>query len=339
VAEDNVYQFDEQVPLQATVKDANGALTNATVVLEVRAPDGTTTTPATTNSSTGIYTAQVQASQKGLWWYSFVVTGTVNAVEQNSFYVEQRYSQTAGVGIDPLALTTLEDARDYVFRDVRDDSQDRELVRLINAYSRSIYKYTQREWLPQTAAATRIIEYLGDGFLSLAPYEARTVTGVTLYTDLPTASQVALIQGSSTVEGQWRLGPRGATPEGTYLWLDIPRTYMTGLYGGQPTIVDGDYIPYGYARPRHSFQVSVTGDWGVATTLAGVPSDVQLACLIAVKDAFENPAGFPAGQFGAESFTEEAPDSRGDYYQAGNLSAETRLMLTPYRRASGYVFA
>lgn len=64
----------------------NAANPTATTII-VRAPDGTTSTPAPANPSTGTFTAQVSATQSGEWLWRAVGTGAVQAAGQSSFYV------------------------------------------------------------------------------------------------------------------------------------------------------------------------------------------------------------------------------------------------------------
>lgn len=87
----NAYDVGALVTLTGTFRNAAGVLTDATaVVCTVRDPTGTRTTPTVTHASTGVYTATVDLTNAvaGLWWYRFAGTGTAQAAEENSFYVE-----------------------------------------------------------------------------------------------------------------------------------------------------------------------------------------------------------------------------------------------------------
>jgi hypothetical protein len=340
VAEDNLYQPGDVVPLEATFTNAAGTPTNTTVTLTVRDPSGSMSTPAPTNLSAGVYHydyALAANAPEGVWEYIFAGTGTVTAAERKTFVVEP---VSLLARLDSNALVTLADVRGFVFRDPLDNRQDRELVERINEYSRAVMRYTGREWLPQTTAATRSFSYDGGGFLSFAPFEARTVTSVSLFTDQPSVGQVTLTAPGGSVEGQWRLFPPNKSEEGTYFGIDLP------MLGRTPRFVDGDpWWGTGWSFPSVYFRgrtnATVTGDWGVATSLAGVPSDVQLAVKIAIKDAYTNPAGFSSGDIsGGGSFTEEPIDSgAGSSVQFANLPYEARALLEPYRRTQAYVFA
>jgi len=328
---DTVYQPGDVWPLRAEIRDANGALTDATVTLTVRDPAGGVTTPSPVHASTGVYTwnfafpTSPSATQYGVWEAIFSASGAVTATTRFTSVLER---QSLTSRLSATALTTLADAREFVFRDVTDNTNDDELIRLINAYSAAVFRYTRREWLPQSTAVTRLFAYDGGGYLSFDRYDARSVTAVTMFTDQPSTGQVALTAADSVTEGQWRLYPRNGTTEGTYLGLDLPAVGWRGYFYSYPSQ---------YLSGPVGFQVSVTGNWGVAADLSGVPDDVKLACLIAVADAYRNPEGLETRDIGELSFTEEpvAPGSPGT--QARNLPPEARALLYPYRRGGAGV--
>lgn len=91
MATPNSYDIGSLVQVTGTFKNASGVLTDpSTVVCTVEDPAGNVTTPATTKQSTGIWYAQIDltGAVAGLWWYRFAGTGTCQAAEENSFYVE-----------------------------------------------------------------------------------------------------------------------------------------------------------------------------------------------------------------------------------------------------------
>lgn len=340
MATDNLYQPGDLVPMEATFKNAAGSPTNTTATLTVRAPDGTATTPTPTNTGAGVYHYDYQLAANappGVWEYIFAGTGTVTAAERKTFVVEP---VSLLARLDANALVSLADVRAFVFRDATDNRQDRELVERINEYSRAVTLYTGREWLPQTSAATRSFTYDGGTFLSMAPFEARTVTAITLFTDQPAVNQVVLTAPGGTVEGQWRLFPSNKTLEGTYLGVYLP------AIGRVPRYIDGDpWRGTGWsftsAYFRNDATLTVTGDWGIATTISGIPSDVQLAVKIAIRDSYQNPVGYASATFAGESYTEEPVTNEmgGGGSWARNLPSESRSLLEPYRREQGFVFA
>lgn len=83
----NTYDKADLVKMQTTIK-VDGVLTApTTIALSVRWPDGTTTTPALTNPSTGVYYAEVSVTQAGTYSYRFVATGAAQGGDEGSFTV------------------------------------------------------------------------------------------------------------------------------------------------------------------------------------------------------------------------------------------------------------
>lgn len=85
------YDIGDVVKLTGTFRDVDGDLANpTTVTLTVLEPDGTTSTPSASSSSTGIYTATVTIDQSGTWRYRWEGTGDVVTAEEGSFDVRPR---------------------------------------------------------------------------------------------------------------------------------------------------------------------------------------------------------------------------------------------------------
>ena len=86
------YAEGQPVQLSALVRDAAGALANATdVTLTITLPDGTTSTPGVTNppATTGTYTYTYVPTTTGLHGVRWVFTGSnASAPMVDSFYVE-----------------------------------------------------------------------------------------------------------------------------------------------------------------------------------------------------------------------------------------------------------
>jgi hypothetical protein len=91
MATPNEYIPGQVVVLTDTITNpATAALTNdASDTLTVYKPDGTTTSPAVTNMSTGVYSAQITVDQAGWWEYVFKSTGTAAGAGRSRFYVSQ----------------------------------------------------------------------------------------------------------------------------------------------------------------------------------------------------------------------------------------------------------
>jgi len=90
----NVYDVGDLVRVSAVFKNAAGVDTDPTTVsFKFRKPDGTVTTWAVTagqivKDSTGNYHADLAVTNAGEWRHRFIGTGTVTAVEENSFLVK-----------------------------------------------------------------------------------------------------------------------------------------------------------------------------------------------------------------------------------------------------------
>lgn len=217
-------------------------------------------------------------------------------------------------------LSSLGAAREYVLSDQDDPSQDSKLVRLLKAYSRAVANYSRREWIPTVDAEARRLTYNGLGYLTLDPWDLRSIDSIVMFTDLPTAQQRTLDPGSPTVEAEYRLLPAGLTAEGTYRSLSLPPSTPTG----GPFVVDGDIV----YRSASSSEITITGNWGIGF----VPDDVELATLIAVKNAYENPSSFAAGQQGGFSFAEVLDQNTQPLERL--LPPAARALLSPYRRST-----
>jgi hypothetical protein len=82
------YDLGDVVPLGIAITDASGVAANATtVVLTITAPDGTTTTPSVTNSSTGNYDATFTPTQAGRHRINWLATGTNASAWADEFTV------------------------------------------------------------------------------------------------------------------------------------------------------------------------------------------------------------------------------------------------------------
>jgi hypothetical protein len=115
-------------------------------------------------------------------------------------------------------------------------------------------------------AEARVFDYDGSGFIDLDPYDLQELDSVVLYTDRPSAQQVALDAAN------YRLRPTGRSRGGTYLGLDLP----------VPGVREFDY--------GFEWQVTVSGFWGMLE----VPGAVKLACKQWVENIVKNPGSYAA---------------------------------------------
>lgn len=81
------YEFGGTAPLRYEVRDADGELASATVVLTVTSPAAVVSTPTVTATSLGIYDAVVPADEYGPWRYQWVASGALDDVDSGQFYV------------------------------------------------------------------------------------------------------------------------------------------------------------------------------------------------------------------------------------------------------------
>lgn len=143
----NTYDLGDRVPLQHKVYSA-GALTSATVTLTVTEPDGTTTSPTVTTSSTGVYNAIFgPTDQLGPHSYVWSVSGAVpDDVVPGQFAVAARA---------PLAYATLSKLK-LKLGISADTTRDELLVDALQAASRYIDKATGRRFWADTATSAKV---------------------------------------------------------------------------------------------------------------------------------------------------------------------------------------
>jgi hypothetical protein len=88
----NEYDAGAPVTMEVTFRNKAGVAGDpTTVVLTVKAPDGTTSTPSVTNEAAlGAFSAQVSATTEGTWHYRWVGTGNEFAgAREHRFYVRR----------------------------------------------------------------------------------------------------------------------------------------------------------------------------------------------------------------------------------------------------------
>jgi hypothetical protein len=167
------YDVGDAVRLSTTVTDVDGVATAATMALLVTKPDGTTTSPAITSPSTGVYRATVTADQPDTWHYTWTASGAVVAVEHGQFTVTARRTLFA----------SLEDLKRQLNIPATDTTQDDEIRVHLEAANDIV------EWMVGPATPTEVTEtvYASNTDLLLT---RRPVTAVTAITALTHASVV-----------------------------------------------------------------------------------------------------------------------------------------------------
>lgn len=216
--------------------------------------------------------------------------------------------------LEPYALTTLEKAADYLGLDPVADIDDRTLDRLtdtVNSCSAAVLEFASREFAPMVPASdddpavARIFFPSRDGFISLAPYDLRSVESI-------------VIEGSTEPldPSMYTLMPlNGFRWTGTYGWIELkyPRSWFYGY--DWPT-----WTGMRHLRPK----VAITGRWGCKA----IPAVAAKATLIAIFHDWYSPGGFGSTQDGPYSYTEEQDSEP----MSKSLPWEARALLIPHLR-------
>jgi hypothetical protein len=173
-----VIDVGDTVPLSVTITDATGALVNpATIVLTITAPDGTVTTPAPANPSTGVYLYNYVPTMAGRHSYRWQSTGPATA-----------YTDVVNVeAIDPRFIFSLAEARAQLKTSAGNTIGDEEL----RLYLGSVTAIVEDIVGPQTLV-TRTYTTNGGGPTILLHHPPVTIVSVT-------ENGMALTQGSDYV--------------------------------------------------------------------------------------------------------------------------------------------
>jgi hypothetical protein len=209
-----------------------------------------------------VYRIQDIGDQVGTWRIEVTGTGAAAGTDTFQLVVDPRWPSDL---LNTNALTSIENVELMLDRvgsqGSRGDEADdlRWIARLINSFSKTIQDETGRQFMPTENAVTKIFSYDNTGSLGLAPTEARAITTVTAYSDIPGSEEVWTPAYTGGLD-YWAM-PREQTSEGTYLWLEVPRRYYWG---------------------RGDIQVSILGNWGAGV----VPEDVAYVCEAEVANAY-----------------------------------------------------
>lgn len=152
-------------------------------------------------------------------------------------------------------LCTLAGVRSFLQKEAADTGQDAEIGTLITSVSTQIIEYCCREFAPIAAAATRRIR-VDSPFVSLAPYDLRVATTVTLNPE--DASPSVLVANQDYV-----LEPTNAGLGGTYTSIRLASSLSRSS---------------SFCRSFGYSQLDILGDWGFAS----IPVDVAQAAVEAV---------------------------------------------------------
>jgi len=277
------YDLGDSDTFTFTVRDAAGALTNATVTAAFTRPDGTADTTAPANPSTGIYTRVPTLDQSGLWTYRFVATGTVTTAEDGAFVVEANQSATLYVTVPELRSQ---------LADAGTELDLWQLERAVVGTSRAVDDYCARG---ATGAPGRFWRDATPTVRVYAPRDTGTVrtddiataTGLTVKTDTGGDGTFA----TTLAAADYQLEPWNADTDGRP-WRRI-------------SMVSGATLPWHQSRP--TVQVTARFGWPAVPEPVRVAARLKAARLFRRKDSPDGMRGF--GEFGVVRISKfEDPD-------------------------------
>jgi hypothetical protein len=143
------WQVGDAVPIRHIVRDEDGTLTAATMTPTVIAPDGGTTNPSMTATSTGVYDGTIAIDEAGPWSYFFTVSGAVTDITPVfQFHV-------AATTIPTYA--TLAKLKNYLGLPALTDTEDDEVLQdALETSAREINTHCSRRfWADITATAQK----------------------------------------------------------------------------------------------------------------------------------------------------------------------------------------
>jgi hypothetical protein len=293
------FNVGDAVPLVYTISDA------ATVVLTVTAPDGTTSTPATTQAGAPpavTYSAAVNATQPGTWLARFVAAGAVTDAEEQQFFVEA--TATAGT-----LYATVGELRDALGDTTNQRLDTGKLTQRLRAASRAVDDWCSRPlhrfWLDPTPT-TRT--YHACDPWSVRVDDIGSTVGLVVATD---ANSDGVFETTLTLNVDYVLAPRNAAGNG-------------GAYHYNQLVALGSWtFPtryYGY-HTAPNLQVTARHGW------SQIPDPVREATLLKAIRLNRR----PDAPFGNESGGLEMGSMR-----ITREDSDVVALLAPYKIPSGF---
>jgi hypothetical protein len=278
-----IYYTGQDVGLTATVLDDTGALATGTltVTVTVTDPTGVTSTPATVNAGSGVYTAVVPSvATAGVWLYRWTATGT-----------GVRWASEGQFSVRPLGVEQIVDAASVrAHLNLTNTTQDDELQGFILAageLARDVVgpllpeQHTEwhnggtatlsLDWQP-VASVLSVTEYVSASTWALTEQPLGTSKGAYEYTvDLDrgqivrraTGGAVPFPRGVKNVKVVYTAGTSGAIPWTVRLGaLELIRhLWQLSQQGGRPwfggAVMDGESppVPTGFALPQRVLEL------------------------------------------------------------------------------------
>jgi hypothetical protein len=128
------FDLGDVVPLTVDIKDSNGTAANAgAVALTITLPDGTTTSPAVSNPSTGRYQVDYATVQAGRHSVRWVATGANASAYTDAFDVAEA---------EPALIMSLRDGKQQLNLPLTSTTHDEELRGFIAATTDAVEFFT-----------------------------------------------------------------------------------------------------------------------------------------------------------------------------------------------------
>lgn len=253
------------VDLRHLVYDSSGTLTDATVVLTVTDPSGTTSTPTVTRTATGTYDAGFTLAAAGTWFWVWTVSGAV---------VDVDYGSLLAGNPAPLTYATLPELKAYL--GITDESRDAMLQDALLTASRKVEKVCGRRFFPDTAASARVFQSRNAEIVFTDDFQSTTDLVVKI--DSGDDGTFATTLDSSTYE----LEPFNNVVDGESGW---PYYKIRSLNCAYP------------CWNRRRANVQVTARWG----WVAVPDPVRQACIYLAEETWAM-KGSPFGVANSDQF-------------------------------------
>lgn len=263
------YDVGERVVLSTELRDSDGELTNADVVLTVTTPSGTLS-PVLSNPSTGNYSGSFVVAEPGDYRYLWTSSGAVEVVDGDQFTV-------VPAGSSQRIYASVEELRHHLGDATRKLLSTDELRKALAASSRAIDHHCGRRFWRDSTPTTR----------RYRPIEARTVSVM----DIASLDDLVVSIDSSGTgaydqalvhETDFELGPDNSDVDGfgAYSWNEI---YAIGAYD----------FPLSVRRP--TVRVTAYHGW------SAIPDEVREATIIKATSLFKR-GDAPFGMAGSQEF-------------------------------------